>query len=186
MAKSDPAPVTGLELQQAEARIADRRKVQPYAVAARYDRRIGRIVVRLSNDLELTFPPRLAQGLETAGPDDLADIAISPAGLGLHFPRLDADLYVPALLEGLFGSERWEAARMGRSGGQARSAAKTEAARINGKRGGRPANAALPRDIERRPEAITPLSPALVARITALTKGMEIDPADEINGDVDL
>lgn len=142
MANPDQAPITGDELCQAEARLADRRKAQPHAVAARYDRRIGRIVIRLSNDLELAFPPHLAQGLETARPADLAEIEISPAGLGLHFPQIDADLYVPALLEGLFGSERWEAARMGRSGGQARSAAKTEAARINGKRGGRPAKVA--------------------------------------------
>jgi Protein of unknown function (DUF2442) len=142
MANPDPAPITDLELHEAEARIADRRKAQPHAVAARYDRRVGRIVIRLSNDLELAFPPHLAQGLETARPVDLAEIEISPAGLGLHFPRLDADLYVPALLEGLFGSERWEATRMGRSGGQSRSTAKTEAARINGKRGGRPAKVA--------------------------------------------
>ena len=142
MANPDLARITGTELQQAETRLTDRRKVQPHAVTARYDRRIGRIIIRLSNDLELAFPPHLAQGLETARPADLADITISPAGLGLHFPHLDADLYVPALLEGLFGSERWEAARMGRSGGQARSAAKAEAARINGKRGGRPAKVA--------------------------------------------
>ncbi|MFM9973769.1 MAG: DUF2442 domain-containing protein [Beijerinckiaceae bacterium] len=142
MANPDPAPITGDELQQAEARLADRRKAQPHAVAARYDRRIGRIVIRLSNDLELAFPPHLVQGLETARPADLADIEISPAGLGLYFPRLDADLYVPALLEGVFGSERWAAARMGRNGGLARSAAKTEAARINGKRGGRPTKVA--------------------------------------------
>jgi antitoxin PrlF len=44
----------------------------------------------------------------------------------------------------------------------------------------------LGRDIERRPEAITALSPALVARIAALTKGMEIDPGEEIDGEVAL
>jgi antitoxin PrlF len=44
----------------------------------------------------------------------------------------------------------------------------------------------LARDIERRPEAITTLSPALAARIAALTEGMEIDPNAEIDGAVDL
>ena len=34
-------------------------------------------------------------------------IEISPNGLGLHWPQLDADLYVPALIEGAFGSRRW-------------------------------------------------------------------------------
>jgi hypothetical protein len=36
--------------------------------------------------------------LETARPADLAVIEISPTGLGLRFPVLDADTYVPALL----------------------------------------------------------------------------------------
>jgi hypothetical protein len=81
-------------------------------VAARDDRRIVHIVIRLSNGLELAFPPHLAQGLETARPAELAEIPVSPAGPGLHFPRLDAHLDVPALLEGLFGSERRAAARM--------------------------------------------------------------------------
>jgi hypothetical protein len=63
-------------------------------------------------------------------------------GLGLHFPKLDADLYLPALLDGWLGSRRWMAARMGERGGRARSAAKRTASRANGKLGGRPRKAA--------------------------------------------
>jgi hypothetical protein len=59
-------------------------------------------------------------------------------GFGLHFPALDADLYIPALLEGFFGSKRWMAARLGELGGKARSAAKARASRANGRMGGRP------------------------------------------------
>jgi len=39
--------------------------------------------------------------------DQLRKIKISPNGLGLHWPLLDADLYVPDLIEGAFGSRRW-------------------------------------------------------------------------------
>ena len=46
-------------------------------------------------------------------------------------------LYLPSLLEGVFGSERWMASRMGMRGGKSRSEAKTLAARENGKKGGR-------------------------------------------------
>ena len=53
--------------------------------------------------------PRLAQGLSDASPDSLAEIEISPAGLGLHWPQLDADVYLPALLQGVFGSKSWMA-----------------------------------------------------------------------------
>ncbi len=38
-------------------------------------------------------------------PVNLTEIVISPAGLRLHRPKLDADLYVPALLHGVFGSK---------------------------------------------------------------------------------
>ena len=61
-----------------------------------------------------------------------------PSGLGLHFPALDADLYLPAILEGFLGSRRWMAEHLGKTGGQARSEAKTAAARANGRLGGRP------------------------------------------------
>lgn len=53
-----------------------------------------------------------AQGLEEARSAQLADIEISPSGLGLHFPQLDADLYLPALLHGLLGSRQWMAQAM--------------------------------------------------------------------------
>jgi hypothetical protein len=53
-------------------------------------------------------------------------------------PKLDADLYLPALLEGLLGSKAWAASRMGQAGGKARTPAKQAAARANGRRGGQP------------------------------------------------
>jgi hypothetical protein len=88
--------------------------------------------------VELTFPTQLAEGLADASPDSLAEIEISPAGLGLHWPRLDADLYVPALLQGVFGSKRWMARQLGAEGGRSRTAAKIAASRENGRKGGRP------------------------------------------------
>ncbi len=116
----------------------DEAKGQPKAVRARYDRRVSRVVIALDNGLELAFPPRLAHGLEHATPAELANIEISPLGTGLHWPDLDADLYVPGLLAGVFGSKRWMAAQLGAAGGRARSAAKTAVMRENGRKGGRP------------------------------------------------
>ena len=80
----------------------------------------------------------LAEGLAGAAPDDLAEIEVGPAGLGLRWPRLDADLHVPALLRGVLGSRSWMAAHMGAAGGRSRSPAKAAAARENGRKGGRP------------------------------------------------
>ncbi len=126
------------EFSAATRRAAERRANEPFAVAARYDRRRDRIVVSLNTGVELAFPPRIAQGLETAAPSDLTDIEISPSGFGVHFPRLDAHLYLPALMQGVFGSKKWMAAQLGAAGGKVRSPAKRAAARANGKRGGRP------------------------------------------------
>ena len=103
--------ITEQEVREAEARLADELRHTATAIAARYDRGRGRVVIRLNTGLEVMFPPHDAEGLEHATAADLEEIEISPTGLGLHFPRLDADLYVPALLQGLFGSKRWMAAR---------------------------------------------------------------------------
>jgi hypothetical protein len=110
----------------------------PRALSARFERRSGRIVVDLSPNIALTFVPRQIQGLEQAVPSQLSKIEISPSGFGLHFPKLDADIYIPALLEGCLGSRAWMAAQLGRSGGSSRSAAKKRASRANGALGGRP------------------------------------------------
>ena len=126
------------EFAAAGRRAARRLAEGPSAIAARFDRRSNRVVVRLSSGLEIAFSPENAEGLERARPDQLEPIDISPSGLGLHFPKLDADLYLPALLEGSFGSRKWMAARLGEEGGRAKSPAKTAAARANGRLGGRP------------------------------------------------
>jgi hypothetical protein len=114
----------------------------PRAVSAHYDRKSGHIVIHLSSKLVLSFSPHDAQGLENAKPSQLELIEISPSGFGIHFPKLDADLYVPGLLEGFLGSRKWMAARLGQAGGQSRSRAKKLASRANGKLGGRPRKAA--------------------------------------------
>lgn len=126
------------EFDAANARAAARLAHTPTAVSARYDRRLGRIAIELSSGLTVSFKPQDAQGLEGAKPDDLVEIEISPSGLGLHIPALDADVYLPALLDGFLGSRRWMAAAMGKAGGRRSSEAKAAAARANGKLGGRP------------------------------------------------
>ena len=109
-----------------------------YAVSAEYDAHQNRLVVGLNNGVVIMVPVHLLEELAEAGADDLAEIEISPAGLGLHWPRLDADVYVPALMQGVFGTRRWMAALLGAAGGKASTKAKAAAARENGRKGGRP------------------------------------------------
>src|ERR1700688_4995482 len=110
----------------------------PRAVSARCDREKRRVEIQLSTNLHVSFSPRDAQGLEKATPSQVQEIQISPSGFGIHFPKLDADLYLPAILQGFLGSRKWMASRLGHAGGKSRSAAKKKASRANGKLGGRP------------------------------------------------
>lgn len=119
---------------------------RPRAASAHYDAGRKRIVVCLTTGIEIGFTPEQAQGLAGAAPEDLAAIEIEELGLGLHFPKLDADLYVPALLEGVLGSKSWMAARLGAAGGRRRTPAKSAASRENGKSGGRPRKVASSRE----------------------------------------
>lgn len=104
------------EFEAANERADELRTVGPVAVGARYDRRIGRIVIALSSGLEVAIRPRDLQGFERTSTAQLEPIEVSPSGLGLHFPKLDADLYVPALLEGIFGNRRHMAERAATAG----------------------------------------------------------------------
>lgn len=129
------------DVERANRRARELQAHVPRAVSARYDRRTGRIVIHLSSRLIVSFAPEDAQGLEDARPSQLSKIEISPSGFGLHFPAVDADLYVPGLLEGFLGSKTWMASRLGQIGGQATSKAKKAASRANGRLGGRPRKA---------------------------------------------
>ena len=129
--------ITDEQIARAEAAMEAKREAG-HAIAARYDASSGRLVVSLHNGVELAVPVRLVEGLADADPADLAEIEVTPAGLGLHWPRLDADVYVPGLMAGALGSRTWMARQLGAEGGRASTPAKAAASRANGAKGGRP------------------------------------------------
>lgn len=131
------ADITEEEHAAAERRMDELRRAG-YAVAVRYDAGRDRVVVTLHTGVEVAFPPALEQELSGADPDDLAEIEITPSGLGLHWPRIDGNVYIPSLMQGVFGNRRWMAGMLGSAGGRSRSPAKVAAARANGRKGGRP------------------------------------------------
>lgn len=137
--------VSEREFEKAKQRMSALRAAG-HAIEARYDHDARRIVVALDNGVEIAIPIQLIQGLSDGGSevsaDDLSVIEISATGLGLHWPRLDADVYVPALMQGVLGSKKWMAAELGATGGKARTVAKAAAARENGRKGGRPRRSA--------------------------------------------
>jgi hypothetical protein len=130
--------ISETDFEAANRRMADRLKCETRAVAAHYDAGRGRIVIELSTGADISFPAHRLEGLAGAAPADLAEIEISPAGIALHFPRLDADFALTPLLSGITGSRKWMAAQLGAQGGKSVSENKVRAAITNGRLGGRP------------------------------------------------
>jgi hypothetical protein len=94
-------------------------------------------ILKFSDGHRHLIPREDLPGLQSATKEQIARVEILGNGTGLHWPNLNLDLYVPSLLRRVYGTKSWMA-KIGRSGGSAKSAAKKRAARANGLRGGRP------------------------------------------------
>ncbi|MCE7981130.1 MAG: DUF2442 domain-containing protein [Caldilinea sp. CFX5] len=132
-----------LDRQHLEAQQRGREQLQtePQAQSITYDQQKGHFVIELKSGVTVLLPAHLLQGLEHATPAALADVQLGPRGASLHWESLDVSFSLAGLLAGVFGTRAWMQ-EMGRRGGSATSTAKAAAARLNGKKGGRPAKAA--------------------------------------------
>lgn len=75
------------------------------AESVEYDRSEDLIVIKLKNAAIFCFPPRLAQGLGGASPEQLADVWLPPNGSSVHWESLDVDFGIPELIAGIFGTK---------------------------------------------------------------------------------
>lgn len=82
----------------------------------KYDRRVSRAVYSETTDIldivfddgaACTIPPRLLQGLAGMEQKEVSRIEILDHGTVLLWPNLDVAHYVPALAQGVYGSEKW-------------------------------------------------------------------------------
>lgn len=134
-------PLTDAELdaqiEAARRRSAERSEESPVAIAARFDAEAGRIIVDLKSGVTVMVPCSAIAELKGASQEEVARVAVSPSGEGLHWDGLDAHVSVPGLMLELAGT-RAVKEEMARRAGRASSEAKARAARENGKKGGRP------------------------------------------------
>jgi hypothetical protein len=130
--------------------------IAPRAVGVRFDAATGLVMVTLRTGAVLGFAPAVLPGLQGAEVSAIADVRVVSEGEILTWPSLGAETHVPSLVLSACGSQAWcdqlldaewealrdtvydMAATLGRKGGASQSAAKTTAARENGKKGGRP------------------------------------------------
>jgi len=103
------------------------------------------LILKLRDGRRHMIPREELQGLQSATRAQIARVEILGNGTGLHWPALDVDYHVPSLLRHIYGNKDWMAA-IGREGGAAKSPAKKRAARENGRKGGRPKQAAAMAD----------------------------------------
>lgn len=138
-----------------------REDTEPRAVGARYDQSAGLVMVTLRTGAIVSFAPTMLPWLVGASAEAIADMRLLSDGEVLEWPSLDEGTHVPGLVLAVCGSQAWRkrlfdaewealqdtfpavAAAMGRKGGAAKTARKTKAAQMNGKKGGRPRKSAV-------------------------------------------
>jgi hypothetical protein len=128
------------EMQAAKARAQSMLKAYPTVLMAHYEPRLGQVIITLNTGFQFLLDPAKMKGLRGASRAALKDIEITGPGLGIYFPKLDVDVYIPSFLDGL-SSTKSAAAQLGKAGGSAKTKEKAAAARDNGRLGGRPKRA---------------------------------------------
>jgi hypothetical protein len=126
---------------------------------ATYNPELNLLLLQLSDGHRRVIPAEDVEGLQTATVAQRSAIEILGKGTGLHWPKLNLDLYVPTLLQGITGTKRW-LAEMGRKGGSAKTPKKRKASQRNGRFGGRPKKLA----VSAPDEAVSPAQGRAAAR----------------------
>ena len=106
-------------------------------VGAKYEARNQVLRLTFRGGSGMLIPIHMISELAGQPEAALAKIDVSPLGDALSCRSLDVDIYVPGLVEDVFGA-RLFAAGTDRRGGRRRTKAKAAAARMNGAKGGRP------------------------------------------------
>jgi hypothetical protein len=80
--------------------------LEPRVTAAEYNHEVDVVVLHLTTGRRLVIPREELQGLEEAAATQLVEMEVF-AGLSVAWPQLDVDHYLPHLLAGRYGNDRW-------------------------------------------------------------------------------
>jgi phosphoheptose isomerase len=106
---AEPAQVVTSDA-EIDAAIERARKYAKYdrrVVKAAYSKKTDKLRLVFEDGATYTLPRSRIQGLAEAKEKDMKRIQILGDGTGLLWPVLDVAHYVPGLLAGVYGSEKW-------------------------------------------------------------------------------
>jgi len=98
MADRKAVMVTDAMLAKASA-VGMQELARPRAKAVRYDAERVRLVIDLVSGATLDIPLPMTERLSAASARERGTMELAPFGLGIHWPLVDEDLYVPRLVE---------------------------------------------------------------------------------------
>ncbi|HZB89100.1 MAG TPA: DUF2442 domain-containing protein [Terracidiphilus sp.] len=110
MPESARIAVTDADIDEALGRARKHEKYFRRVLRASYTKVADDIRLVLEDGAKYSVPRRLLQGLSNARESELRRIQIVSEGMGLLWPLLDIAHYIPGLLQGVYGSEKWMAA----------------------------------------------------------------------------
>lgn len=95
------------EITKARERGVGIRRERGYVVHAQFLTDSRELLLSFDNGTKFSIPIGLLEGMQHACDEDIAEIEITPSGLGLRWETLDLDFGVHALTECCFGSKKY-------------------------------------------------------------------------------
>ena len=112
-------------------------KGQPVATSFKFYPVTRILSIRSKDGSRIDFPVSRIKELRTASDKEIRSAYITRSGDAIHWDSLNAHYTVAGLAANIFGTKEWMR-ELAKIGGSKTSPAKSEAARLNGQKGGRP------------------------------------------------
>ncbi|MGC1308192.1 MAG: DUF2442 domain-containing protein [Phormidesmis sp.] len=116
MSESVDTSITLEDIERIRARSQQLEAVEHRAMAVRYDAGQKRLHIETLREDAFSVNVDLLQGVAGADDRQIANIEILPGGEGLYWPDLDASLLVHGICTGVYGSRRWMARKIRKTG----------------------------------------------------------------------
>jgi hypothetical protein len=130
---------TDAEIDAAVSAARNRGKAAIRILEASFNLERDAITIVLSNGSEISVPRRAIRGLDKRSPSDLMDLEAQSSGFSVRSKRGDTGIRLECILEAVAGPSIVSIAAA--IAASHKSPAKAAAARVNGRKGGRPGKA---------------------------------------------